>query len=135
MRWKELAWHLYIESSQVLQNFCGWVEGEIEELEEAGPLSAQHKKIKRLVKERAAQHERNEQHFTKNSVIANWREGAHMPLLCAHVHLCLTQVCATYLPGKCSLSGRVSTTKFTKLQGGRGSQACANAFSSALVSA
>ena len=57
MSWKELAWHLYIESSQVLQNFCEWVEGEIEELEEAGPLSAQHKKIKRLVKERAAQHE------------------------------------------------------------------------------
>ena len=73
MRWKELAWHLYIESSQVLQNFCGWVEGEIEELEEAGPLSAQHKKIKRLVKERVAQHERNEQLFTKNSVIANFR--------------------------------------------------------------
>ena len=70
MRWKELAWHLYIESSQVLQNFCGWVEGDIEELKEAGPLSAQHKKVKRLVKERAAQHERNEQHFTKNSVIA-----------------------------------------------------------------
>ena len=38
MRWKELAWHLYIQSSQVLLNFCLWVEGEIEELEEAGPL-------------------------------------------------------------------------------------------------
>ena len=58
-----------------------------------------------------------------------------MPLSCAYVHLCSTQVCATYLPGKCSLSGRVSTTKFTKTQGGRGSQACANAFSSASVSA
>ena len=58
-----------------------------------------------------------------------------MPLSCAYVHLCSTQGCATYLPGKCSLSGRVSTTKFTKTQGGRGSQACANAFSSALVSA
>ena len=73
MRWKELAWHLYIESSQVLQTFCDWVGGEIEEFEEAGPLSAQHKKIKRLVKERAAQHERNEQLFTKNSVIAQIR--------------------------------------------------------------
>ena len=41
--------------------------------EEAGPLSAQHKKIKRLVKERAAQHERDEQLFTKNSVIAIFR--------------------------------------------------------------
>ena len=50
-----------------------WVEGEIEELEEADPLSAQHKRIKKLVKERAAQHERNEQLFTKNSVIAIFR--------------------------------------------------------------
>ena len=73
MRWKELAWHLYIESSQVLQTFCDWVGGEIEEFEEAGPLSAQHKKIKRLVKERAAQHERNEQLFTKNTVISIFR--------------------------------------------------------------
>ena len=73
MRWKKLAWHLYIQSSNVLLNFCLWVEGEIEELEEAGPLSAQHKKIKRLVKERAAQHDRNEQLFTKNSVIAIFR--------------------------------------------------------------
>ena len=73
MRWKELAWHLYIESSQVLQTFCDWVGGEIEEFEEAGPLSAQHKKIKRLVKERAAQHERNEQLFTRTSVIAIFR--------------------------------------------------------------
>ena len=55
-----------------------------------------------------------------------------MPLSCAYVHLCSTQGCATYLPGKCSLSGRVSTTKFTKTQGGRGSQACANAFSSTM---
>ena len=38
----------------MLLNFCLWVEGEIEELEEAGPLSAQHKKIKKLVKEHAA---------------------------------------------------------------------------------
>ena len=37
-----------------------------------------------------------------------------MPLSCAHVHLCLTQVCATHLPRKCSLSGRMSTTKFSK---------------------
>ena len=87
MRWKELAWHLYIESSQVLQNFCEWVEGEIEEVEDAGPLSAQHKKIKRLVKERAAQHERNEQHFTKNSVIAifchedTWAQESDLELL------------------------------------------------------
>ena len=44
MRWKELAWHLYIQSAQVLLSFCDWVEGEIEELEEAGPLSAQPKK-------------------------------------------------------------------------------------------
>eukprot|EP00891_Asterochloris_glomerata_P001778 jgi/Astpho2/1778/Aster-07540 len=60
-------------SSNVLLNFCLWVEGEIEELEEAGPLSAQHKKIKRLVKERAAQHDRNEQLFTKNTVISIFR--------------------------------------------------------------
>ena len=73
MRWKELAWHLYIENSQVLQTFCDWVGGEIEEFEEAGPLSAQHKKIKRLVKERAAQHDRNEQLFTKNTVISIFR--------------------------------------------------------------
>ena len=32
MRWKELADHLYHESAWVLQNFCWWVEGEIEEL-------------------------------------------------------------------------------------------------------
>ena len=70
MRWKELAGHLDHESAGVLLNFCGWVEGKIEEFEEAGPLSAQHKKIKKLVKERAAQHERNEQLSTKNSVIA-----------------------------------------------------------------
>ena len=42
-----------------------------------------------------------------------------MPLTCAHVHpFCLT--CATYLPGKCSWSGQVSPTKFTKTKGGRG---------------
>ena len=47
-----------------------WVEGKIEELEEAGPLAAQHKKIKKMVKERAAQHDRYELLSTKNSVIA-----------------------------------------------------------------
>ena len=57
----------------MLLNFCLWVEGDIEELEETGPLSAQHKKIKRLVKERAAQHDRNEQLFTKNTVISIFR--------------------------------------------------------------
>ncbi len=81
MRWNDLAEHLDMAamarraSAQVLHSFCGWVEGEIEELEEAGPLSAQHKKIKKLVKERAAQHERNELLFTKNSVIAIVRWG------------------------------------------------------------
>ena len=61
---------MYIESARVLQIFCDWVEGEVEELEEAGPMSAQHKKVKSLVKERAAQNKRNEQLFTKDSVIA-----------------------------------------------------------------
>ena len=75
MRWKELAGHLDHESAWALLNFCGWVEGEIEDLEEAGPLSAQHKKIKKLVKERAVQHEHDEQFHTKNSVTANFSDG------------------------------------------------------------
>ena len=68
-----------------------------------------------------------------------------MPLSCAHVHLCLKQVCATYLLDmplrKCSLSGRVSTIKFPKKQGGKGlagvcrsiGTGSANAFSAALA--
>ena len=75
MRWKELAWHLYIESARVLQTFCEWVEGKIEELEGAGPLSAQHKKIKKLLKERAAQHECNEQLFYQKQCHCNFSIG------------------------------------------------------------
>ena len=74
MRWKELKWHLHIQSARVLLSFCDWVEGEIEELEEAGPLSAQHQNIKKLLKERLAQHERNEQLYTKDSVFAIFRQ-------------------------------------------------------------
>ena len=59
----------------MLQSFCGWVEGEIEELDEAGPLSAQHKKIKKLVKERAAQLERNELLFTQKQCHRNCSMG------------------------------------------------------------
>ena len=49
------------------------MEGKIEELEEAGPLSAQHKKIKKLVKECAAQNKRGQQLLTEDSVIAIFR--------------------------------------------------------------
>ena len=56
MRWAELAAHLQQECERVLLTFCQWVEGEIDELEEAGPLSAKHKKIRKLLEQRAAQH-------------------------------------------------------------------------------
>ena len=46
MRWKELAWHLYIQSSQVLLNFCLWVEGEIKELKRLAPCQPSTRKSK-----------------------------------------------------------------------------------------
>ena len=44
MRWNEVAGHLDMESARVLQSFCDWVEGKIEEHAEAGPLSAHTRK-------------------------------------------------------------------------------------------
>ena len=73
MRWADLAAHFQQESERVLMTFCQWVEGEIDELEEAGPLSAKHKKIRKLLEQRAAQHERGAQLFTKHNVIAIFR--------------------------------------------------------------
>ena len=49
--------------------------------------------------------------------------GSYAPVMCSWHPFCST--CATYLPGKCSWSGQVSTTKFTKSKGGRGSHASA----------
>ena len=54
----------------MLLTFCQWVEGEIDELEEAGPLSAKHKKIRKLLEQRAAQHNRGAQLFIKHNVTA-----------------------------------------------------------------
>eukprot|EP00891_Asterochloris_glomerata_P005000 jgi/Astpho2/5000/Aster-05938 len=53
-----------------------WVEGEIDELEEAGPLSAKHKKFRKLLEQRAAQHNRGAQLFTKHNVtaISRWED-------------------------------------------------------------
>ena len=70
MRWAALAAHLQQESARVLLSFCDWVEGEIDGFEEAGPLSAKNRTIRRLLKERAAQHERGAQLFSKVSFTA-----------------------------------------------------------------
>ena len=64
MRWAELAAHLQQECERVLLTFCQWVEGEIEK---AGPLSAKHKKIRKLLEQRAAQHNRGADTWAQES--------------------------------------------------------------------
>ena len=71
MWWAGLAAHLQQESTKVLLGFCGWVQGEIDELEDVCPLSAKHKKIKKLLNQRAAQ--QAAQLFTKRTVIELFR--------------------------------------------------------------